>query len=320
MKGVILDRDSLGSDMDLSPITGTLDHWDIYPSTKKSDIIERCQDASVILSNKVFLGRETMLACPQLKFISILATGTNNVDINAAKDLGITVSNARNYSTESVVQHTLQLMLALVSNINDYQLAARDGRWSGSPFFCYLNRPIQSIHNLTLGIIGFGSQGKRLKTIAEALGMTVLVSMRANLEDSLDQSGLRTPFKEVLERSDIISLHCPLTEDTENLIGQREFKIMKPSAVIVNCARGGIINEQDLSEALDHDMIAGAALDVLREEPPPRDHPLLLNGHPNLIVSPHVAWASTESRQQLICQTKDNIEAFLANEPQNQCY
>ena len=169
MKGVILDRDSLGSDMDLSPITGTLDHWDIYPSTKKSDIIERCQDASVILSNKVFLGRETMLACPQLKFISILATGTNNVDINAAKDLGITVSNARNYSTESVVQHTLQLMLALVSNINDYQLAARDGRWSGSPFFCYLNRPIQSIHNLTLGIIGFGSQGKRLKTIAEAL-------------------------------------------------------------------------------------------------------------------------------------------------------
>ena len=261
-----------------------------------------------------------MFACPQLKFISILATGTNNVDINAAKDLGITVSNARNYSTESVVQHTLQLMLALVSNINDYQLAARDGRWSGSPFFCYLNRPIQSIHNLTLGIIGFGSQGKRLKTIAEALGMTVLVSMRANLEDSLDQSGLRTPFKEVLERSDIISLHCPLTEDTENLIGQREFKIMKPSAVIVNCARGGIINEQDLSEALDHDMIAGAALDVLREEPPPRDHPLLLNGHPNLIVSPHVAWASTESRQQLICQTKDNIEAFLANEPQNQCY
>lgn len=317
MKGVILDAASLGNDIDLSPILETLESWDVYASTSPSETVDRIRDAQVVLSNKVILAEEHFRASPKLRLIAVLATGTNNIDLEAARAADIIVSNARGYSTDSVVQHTLSLMFSLLGNTNSYQSASRDDRWLKSPFFCYFERPIIGMKGKTLGIVGYGSQGQALSHIAKTLGFKVMIAARRGQSPSIKDGVQRHDLSTVLKEADVLSLHCPLSPASENLISMAELKQMKRSAVLINCARGGIVHEQDLAEALNKDLIAGAGLDVLSQEPPKPDHPLIVCKHPNLIITPHIAWGNKESREALIQQTVANITGFVQGEPQN---
>lgn len=315
MKGVILDADSLGpSDVDLGSITGLPIEWTIYNTSQPEEIVDRIADAEVVLTNKAPIGQAELSVAPGLKYIGVLATGTNVIDLNATKAKGVVVTNVVGYGTASVVQHTWALILALTTKLPDYNVAALDGRWAESPFFCLLDFPVNELSGKTLGIVGYGQLGRKVADIGCAFGMDIQVAAlpwrHANDTD-------RMPFDQLLAKADVLSLHCPLTEETRNLIGRKQLAMMKNSALLVNCARGGIVNEQALVEALEDGVIAGAGVDVLTEEPPKNGNPLLNPEIPNLIVTPHSAWVAKESRQRLIVQVAENIQAFLAGKPSN---
>lgn len=317
MRGVFLDSDSLApKDLNLSSISNTLEQWDFFPATTAEQTLEHIGDASVVVTNKVVIDETTMAACPQLKLICVSATGTNNIDLKAAGKHNITVCNAIGYGTASVVQHTLALILSLTNRLSDYNQAAKNGTWEAAPFFCLLDYPVMQLAGKKLGIIGYGELGKSVAQLARSLGMDVLISQRPGTEEQPCPTG-RLSLNTVLAESDLLTLHCPLTEETENLIGQEQLTRMKPGSFLINCARGGIVNEGDLADALRTGHLGGAACDVLSKEPPTADNPLLANDIPNLILTPHMAWASREARQRLVDIVADNILCWREGNPKN---
>lgn len=314
MIGVFLDRDSVDAgDMDLSPLEDALPDWEYFGHTDPGQVAERLQGAQVVITNKVVLDADTLADADELELICVAATGTDNVDLEAARTLGVTVCNVTGYSTPSVVQHTMALILALCTRLPEYREAVRRGRWSESPHFTMLDWPIHELPGKTLGIVGHGAIGGAVADVARAFGMEVLVAGRG----AGDRRPGRVALEDMLARVDVLSLHCPLTPETRGLVGARELALMKQDAVLINTARGGIVDETALATALRENRLAGAGVDVLTEEPPPPNHPLVDPGVPNLIVTPHVAWTSRESRQRLVNELAANIQAWNNGEPRN---
>ncbi len=316
MRGVILDSDSFDrGDLDTATLEACLDKWVRYPSTQPEQTLQRIKGSEVIVSNKVLIDARAM-ASPELELIVIAATGTNNVDLMQAAQRGITVCNVRDYASAAVSQHVFSLVLALSTHLSDYTTAVRQGRWQKSGVFCLLDYPIRELAGQTLGIVGFGALGKRVAQIGTSFGMDVLVCARPGTE-SVPRG--RVTLDDLLEHSDVISLHCPLTDTTHNLIGEAQLRQMKPDALLINTARGGIVNEADLATALRSGEIGGAGIDVLTCEPPHDNHPLLAPDIPNLVVSPHNAWGSVESRQRLVDEIASLIHDYQRGQPRNRC-
>ena len=311
MKAVFLDYESLDkNDLDFSALREIFTDLELYPSTLDTQVLERVQHADVVITNKVVLDTENLKQCLSLKLILISATGTNNVDLAQAKAQGITVCNCQGYGTSAVAQHTLMLMLALATSVIQYDHAVKQGEWNKSPIFCLLDFPIVELAGKTLGILGYGELGQAVAKLAEAFGMKIIVGALPNRS-----TGNRVALSELLPQVDFLSLHCPLTEETRDLIDSKAFEKMKPSAFLINCARGGIVNEHDLATALRTGKIAGAATDVLSVEPPKEGNVLLANNIPNLIITPHSAWGSVDARQRIVQQLTENASAFQQGKP-----
>ncbi|MEE4251869.1 MAG: D-2-hydroxyacid dehydrogenase [Alcanivoracaceae bacterium] len=314
MRGVVLDLDTLHpEDLSLQALRASLPHWQLFGATAAADTAARLAGCQVAVTNKVVIDRQTMLACPELRLICVSATGTNNVDLEAAAERGIVVCNVRDYAAASLAQHVLALLLALATRWYEYAADVRAGEWSRSPMFCLMHRPVMELAGKTLGIIGYGVLGQEVARLARAFGMRVLVSdsLRAGVPAQAD----RVPLAGLLQESDVVSLHCPLDEGTAQLVNKGFLAAMKPGALLINTARGGLVDEAALKQALIDGQLAGAALDVLSVEPPPAGHLLLDPAIPNLIVTPHNAWVSRECRQRLLDGVVTNIEAWKLGTP-----
>jgi glycerate dehydrogenase len=317
MHAVFLDQATIKpEDLDLDCLYKVIEQWNFFDWTAQSEIIERSAGASVIVTNKVVLSREELQALPDLKLICICATGTNNVDLVAARELSITVCNVSGYAQQSVAQHTFALMLALASNWHRYDQAVKEGVWSKSKMFCMLDYPAQELAGKTLGIVGYGSLGQSVKKLATAFGMDVIIAKAPWHTAQYENDGLES-WDTFLATSDIISIHCPLTEESHNLFDEENLSKMRKGALLINTARGGIVNEEALLEALSSGHLGGAALDVLEQEPPSSDHPLINTNLHNLLVTPHCAWVSVECRQRLIEGVALNIQCFIEHKPRN---
>ncbi len=291
--------------------------WVEYAKTRPAEVVDRLRGAQIAITNKVPITAAAVDALPDLKMIAISATGTNNVDLEACRARGIVVSNIRGYAERTVPEHVMALLLALSRNLVAWRESLLAGRWSQAEQFCLFDHPIRDLHGATLGLIGGGSLGNGVARLAEAFGMRVL---RAERKGAASLRPGYTAFAEVLAEADAISLHCPLNADTQGLIGETELRAMKRSALLINTARGGIVDEAALVRALTEGWIAGAGFDVLTAEPPPADHPLLasaLLALPNFLLTPHVAWSSRPAMQALADQLIANIEAFAAGAPRN---
>jgi glycerate dehydrogenase len=288
--------------------------WVEYGETEPSQIVERLRDATIAICNKLPLLQPELSRLNRLKLIAVAATGVDNIDLAYCQSRSIAVCNARNYARHSLPEHVLTLMLALRRNLIPYIQDVRDGKWQQAKQFCLLNHAIHDLHGSTIGIIGYGSLGKSVAALAGSIGMQVLVAERKLA--TMTREG-RASFGEVLRRSDVLTLHCPLNQETRNMIDAEEFQLMKRNAILINTARGGLVREEALVGALRTGMIAGAAFDVLREEPPRQGNILLDQDLPNLIVTPHVAWASREAMQTLADQLIETIEAFVRGDPKN---
>lgn len=305
MHGVFLDTLTMKlEELDTSALENSLDHWDFHETTAPAETAGRIAEADVVVSNKVVLDRAIIENAPKLKLICVCATGTNNVDLEAAKERGIPVLNVAGYAGASVPQHTLALMLALATRWHQYSEDVQQGRWSRSPIFCLLDHPVMELAGKNLGIIGYGVLGKKVADLGRALDMNILIAESLAGEKQQD----RIPLQQLLADSDVVSLHCPLTEQTDKLVDREFLAAMKPGALLINTARGGLVDEAALIEALKNGHLGGAALDVISAEPPPADHPLLANDIPNLIITPHNAWISREARQRLLDGVVKNIE------------
>lgn len=312
-RAVFLDHTSLDlGDLDLSGLRDSFSSLQLCQQTTPQNVVERLQDAQVAISNKVLLNAETLAACPALKLILIAATGTNNVDLAAARALGITVSNCQGYGTPSVAQHTIMLLLNLATRLKDYQRDVDAGLWQQSKQFCLLDYPIVELEGKTLGLLGHGELGSAVARLAQAFGMRVMLAAIPGRPARAD----RVPLEQLLPQVDALTLHCPLNEHTRDLIGARQLALLKPGAFIVNTARGGLINEQALADALRSGHLGGAATDVLSVEPPVHGNPLLAGDIPRLIVTPHSAWGSREARQRIVGQLTENALGFFSGAPQ----
>jgi glycerate dehydrogenase len=289
--------------------------WQEYPASEVSELPEKLRDATIAITNKVPLRAATLQQLPALKMIAVAATGFDIIDLDYCKANGIAVSNIRNYAVHTVPEHAFALILALRRNLFAYRDDVANGRWGQVDQFCFFDHPIRDMYGATLGIIGEGALGQATAKIArDGFGMKVLFADHAPPK----MPGVEfTPFDEVLAASDVISLHAPLTPETRNLIGTKELRKMKPTAILINTSRGGLVDEQALVEALTQGVIAGAGFDVLTKEPPKDGNPLLDLHLPNFILTPHVAWASEGAMQFLADQLLDNIEAFVAGKPQH---
>jgi glycerate dehydrogenase len=291
------------------------DHeWIEFGESFQDQVVERLRGATIAISNKLALREPELSQLPELKLIAIAATGSDNIDLGYCREHGLAVSNARGYAVHSVPEHVLMLVLALRRNLLAYRADVQNGLWQQSKQFCLLTHELHDISGSTLGIIGYGSIGKAMARLGESLGMRVLISEHKNANAT--RPG-RTSFADTLRQSDVISLHCPLTNETRDLFRRAEFEMMKPNAILINTARGALVEDAALIEALRNGSIAGAGYDALREEPPRQGSPLLDLNLPNFIVTPHVAWASNEAVQALADQVIDNIEAFIAGVPRN---
>lgn len=292
-------------------------HWHEYPKTLQADVEARLAGANIAIINKLQLGADLIERLPALQMVAVAATGTNSIDLEACRQRGIVVSNIRGYAVHTVPEHVFSLLLSLSRNLFAYRQSVAEGRWQRSDQFCFFDHPIRDLHGATLGVMGGGSLGSGVIRLAEAFGMHVL---RAEQKGADRVRAGYTAFDEVLRRADAISLHCPLTAETQNLIGAAELRAMKPSALLINTARGGLVDEAALAVALREGWIAGAGFDVLSAEPPTKGNPLLapeLLALPNFMLTPHVAWASRPAMQALADQLIANIEAFARGEPQN---
>ncbi len=308
---VFLDRDSLIATIR----TPSFEHrWRDYPATNAGEVVERLRGATIAITNKVPLRADALAQLPDLKMIAVAATGTDNVDLAACRERGIVVANIRNYSLVSVPEHCFALILAVRRNLRAYVADVEDGRWEQSTRFCLLDHPIGDLAGSRLGIVGYGALGRRVAQIARAFGMDVAVTSRSPVADT---DVVQLPLDELLATSDVVSLHLPLTDQTRHMIGPRELAAMKKSAILVNTARGGLVDEAALARALTEGTIAGAGFDVLSKEPPVPDNPLLRLRLPNFVLTPHVAWASGGAMQTLADMLVDNLEAWVAGKPTN---
>ena len=286
----------------------------VYERTKPEETVLRAKDAEVVLTNKVLLRRQEIEQLPMLKYIGVLATGYNVVDLQAARERGITVTNVPAYSTESVAQMVFSHLLTVTNHTEYYARQNREGRWTASPDFCYLDTPLTELAGKTFGIVGLGNIGQRVAAIAHAFGMKVM-AFTSKAADQLPPYIQKKTMDELLAESDVLSLHCPLTPDTQHLICGQTLRKMKSSAILINTGRGPLINDQDVADALKSHRLQAFCADVLTEEPPKADNPLL--GCENAFITPHIAWASTEARQRLVTVAIDNVRAFVEGHPQN---
>jgi glycerate dehydrogenase len=317
-KIVFLDRDTVAPQVNVR--RPAFDHeWTVYDRNAPDQVAERLAGATIAITNKAPIREDTMAACPDLKMIAIAATGTDIVDTAAAKARGIVVSNIRGYAVHTVPEHTFALILTLMRAVVGYARDVADGEWKRAQQFCFFNHPIGQMHGSRLGIIGEGSIGSSVADIGRnGFGMEPVFLDHAYVTDAARAEKTFLPFKQFMSTADVISVHCPLTPDTENLLTAKAFALMKPNAIVVNTARGAVINEVDMAAAIAAGKIAGAAIDVLAVEPPDDDHPYMkLLDRPNFILTPHVAWASTEAMQTLADQLIDNVENFVAGRPSN---
>jgi glycerate dehydrogenase len=292
-------------------------HWVEHAQTLQPEVEERLAGATIAIVNKLRIDARLIAALPTLQLVAVAATGTNNVDLDACRSRGIVVSNIRGYAAHTVPEHVFALLLALSRNIVAYRQAVAAGNWQRSEQFCCFDFPIRDLHGANLVVIGSGSLGSGVARLAEAFGMRVLRSERKG--ETRTRPGY-TPFDQALLEADAISLHCPLTAETKNLIGETELRAMKPTALLINTARGGLVDEAALASALQQGWIAGAGFDVLTAEPPSNGNILLapqLLALPNFLLTPHVAWASQPAMQSLADQLTANLEAFARGEPQN---
>ena len=286
----------------------------VYDRTSPSETVARAAEAEVVLTNKVVISKDEMAQLPHLKYIGVLATGYNVVDIEAAHERGITVTNVPAYSTESVAQMVFAHLLTVTNRIEHYAIANRGGRWSSNPDFCYWDFPHMELSGKLFGIIGLGNIGQRVAAIAHAFGMRVC-AYTSKSEKQLPSYVEKKSMEEILSACDVISLHCPLTPDTRHLINSQTLQKMKPSAILINTGRGPLIDDQAVADALAEGRLAAFCADVLTEEPPKANNPLL--SQPNAFTTPHIAWASTEARIRLLHVAIDNVRSFLSGHPQN---
>ena len=310
-KIVFLDRSTLQAQVRRPAFEHT---WQEHPTSNVGELEERLRDATIAITNKVPLRADTLRGLPKLRLIAVAATGYDVIDIAQCKALGIAVANIRNYAVHTVPEHTFALITALRRNLLAYRQDVEKGRWQQVDQFCFFDHPIRDLHGATLGIIGEGVLGQGTARIAHGYGMKVLFADHAPPKA---EGVVFTPFDEVLAQSDVISLHVPLTPETRNMIGIEQLRSMKRTAILINTARGGLVDERALVQALAEGLIAGAGFDVLSKEPPKEGNPLLDLRLPNFILTPHVAWASDGAMQFLADQLIDNIEAFVRGSPQN---
>ena len=313
MKIVVLDGHTLNpGDLSWSGLEA-LGDCTVYERTPTEMVSGRAQGAAILLTNKTVLAAETIAQLPKLTYIGVLATGYNVVDIEAARQRGIAVTNVPAYSTRSVAQATFALLLELAQHAGHHAHTVRDGRWCASPDFCYSETPLVELDGLTMGLIGYGSIARVVAEIARSFGMRVIAHRRSN-QATGDATRL-TDLDSLLRESDVVSLHCPLTAANKHLIDARRLALMKPGSFLINTARGPLIDEQALAEALNHGHLAGAGLDVLSVEPARPDNPLLTAK--NCVITPHIAWATGAARRRLMDIAVANVRAFLAGNPQN---
>ena len=308
MKAVFLDFGTMGAGLDLRELESLVDELVVHDQSPPDTVAARIAGADIVFTNKIRLTRELLDAAPDLKFIALTATGTDNIDTGCAREHGIGVANIRHYCTQSVVEHVFGVLLALTHSLPQYSESVRAGDWQRSADFCMLHYRVRELSAMTLGIVGYGALGQGVARIAREFGMQVLVAARPGT-DSVP--GGRVGFDALLADSDVISLHCPLTDETRRLFGAREFQAMKNSAILVNTARGGLVDSQALADALAAGEIAAAAIDVLPQEPPVDGDPLLDYRGGNLVLTPHIAWATDEARQNAIDELAANTRAFL---------
>nr|WP_314545954.1 D-2-hydroxyacid dehydrogenase [uncultured Massilia sp.] len=308
---VFLDRDSLIATIRPPSFAH---RWRDYPATSPDEVVERLQGAAIAVTNKVPIRADALARLPDLKMIAVAATGTDNVDLAACRARGIVVANIRDYSLVSVPEHCFALMLAVRRNLRAYAADVEAGRWERSTRFCLLDHPIADLAGSRLGIVGYGALGKRVAQIGRAFGMQVAATSRSPIQDP---DVLALPLAELLATADVVSLHLPLSDATRHMIGAAELASMKRSAILINTARGGLVDEAALAAALQDGTIAGAGFDVLSKEPPVPDNPLLRLRLPNFVLTPHVAWASGGAMQTLADMLVDNLEAWVAGAPRN---
>ena len=315
MKIVILDGYTLNpGDLSWDELKQSGD-VEIHDRTPQEKVVERAKDAEVVFTNKTPLGEDLLKQLPRLKFIGVLATGYNIINIEVAKQQGIVVSNVPGYGTPSVVQMTFALLMELTLHVQHHSNTVREGKWSASKDFCYWDYPLVELANKTLGIIGFGDIGGKVADVATAFGMSIIGNSRTQTDQSHRKNFRWVSVTELLKQSDVVSIHCPLTPETKGLINKENLQLMKPSAYLLNTSRGPVIVDQDLADALNNDVIAGAGIDVLSTEPPPAGNPLFTAK--NCIITPHIAWATKEARSRLMDITVNNLNAFLKGEPVN---
>jgi glycerate dehydrogenase len=305
---VFLDRDTLDASLRRPAFAH---EWREYGETRAEDVVERLRGATIAITNKVALRAAELRELPELRLIAVAATGTDIIDLEYCREHGVRVSNVRGYARHTVPEHVLMLMLALRRNLVAYREDLQKGAWERARQFCLLTHPIRDLHESTLGIVGYGSIGRGVETLARGFGMRVLVAEHRGADETREG---RTPFDEVLRQSDVLTLHAPLNEKTRHLIGRPELSLMKERALLINCARGGLVDEAALVEALQSGEIAGAGVDVLSREPPHEGNALLDVRLSNLIVTPHIAWASREAMQALADQLIANIETTVTSD------
>ncbi len=311
MKITVLDKISFTvGDIDLSPLNslGSVEYYDVLDRCEVKKVLK---DTVIVVCNKTLFDKDMINSLPNLKYIGLTATGYNNVDIDCAKERGIVVCNVPNYSTVDVAQHVFAFILYYANKIHEYDNSVKDGDWIKSKTFCYFNRPITELFGKTLGIVGFGNIGQKVAEIANAFGMNVLVYSRSKKDTKYSQVDKETLFK----NSDFVSLHCPLNEGTSRLINKETLSLMKPTSVLINTARGGVIDEEALYNALNNGVIAHALVDVLDKEPMSMD--CKLYKAKNITFTPHIAWAPVECRQRLVEIVAQNVKAFINGNPQN---
>jgi len=313
-KVVFLDRSTLSPETTLAKF-GFPHDLIVHERTAAGDTAARVRDADIVITNKVRITDEVLGQAPRLKLIVVAATGTDVIDLKACASRGVSVANIRDYAVNTVPEHTFALILALRRSLIAYRSSVREGRWLDADQFCYFDHPIRDLAGSTLGIIGDGALGRAVADIAKAFGMTVLFSA---YKGTSGMGPLYTPFEELLRRSDIITLHCPLMPSTRDLIGAPEFAQMERRPLLINTARGGLVNEQALADALKDGQISGAGFDVVTTEPLPPDHVFqTLLGRPDFILTPHVAWASREAIQGLADQLVETVDLFWQGRPRN---
>lgn len=313
MKSVFLDYATMGAgDLDLSPLQDVLPDLEVFDNTLPAQLSARIRNAEVVLCNKVRLDRSSLQEATALRFIGLTATGTDNIDLDYARQHTIAVCNLFAYCTRSVVEHVFAVLLGLTHNIQPFNKLVRDGGWARAANFCALDFPLRQLSAMTLGIIGYGELGKGVEQFARQFGMQVLIARHRGQPGHVNDG--RHDFEDVLRKADVVTLHCPLTEATQHLINAESLSLMRPGSILINTARGGLVDSGALAQALESGSIGAAAIDVLPQEPPTEGDPLLDYSGENLIITPHIAWATREARQTAINELAANYAAFVAGE------